>query len=846
MSTTNAETANADNATSKSNGVAPASVAAPGVVASAPASASAPALANPILQEALGVTATGTCLRHPNCPVMVHSKIMSCRICFSEEKSSGGRSAGGAGTQTQQKSFAAVIQQVQRNAANTATANANAAAASTATSGGGGGGDGGSSPMSGIGHDATDLATTDASLDNENNNMATSASSSSTAAASTEVDVLQQPHALESLMKRLAQVQNWVLRQTEKEVTSLQLQIQRLEQRLSDAEHTVTEQSQTVRALRRTIQQDLKIIKTMAMQKEQLDAAVFRFAESQVAEEEGEEEAGEGGEAGEGEAEAEQAGVPEAPKAEGNYGSPSRRTLGRSRAPMARGNMARGKSAPLSDMALSLQGFNMSSDRSVSPRKRSILETPSPDHKKIGLQDRLMKRSGRRPSAADKDKDKDSDANKSNPKPSAARGPPPRRAPPGRTLSSDGLDFSMPIPENSGHEPDAIFGGPKFAESNRASSYWNDNDVSTAHNPSKLFASFRGGLLDIPKSPPQARHDSNNKLKQKPKLAFDTSMMDALRLPSMRGGMGGESGPSTVESIPKKKMGNPMGLLTAKLHALPLAPEDSSLEGGSSPELTPKAAAVVGLLAATTTTIKSSASNLLPPPLLSSDDDGNDVGDAAGAGAGAAKQADDGTVQDNKESTLYSVTKVESVDNYGDPGLYTGTILAAGGLPHGKGTMTYDSGRFFEGNWSSGQWNGKGKLLNPNGDVYEGDFIMDARHGKGLYKWDNGDVYVGDFSQDERHGRGKFSFHNGNVYDGEFCDGMFDGYGQYDFTDGHYEGEWKEGRYDGQGKLTYSTGGMYTGDFKNSVAHGFGVEVTPDGNERKGVWDNGQPVDFER
>jgi hypothetical protein len=39
---------------------------------------------------------------------------------------------------------------------------------------------------------------------------------------------------------------------------------------------------------------------------------------------------------------------------------------------------------------------------------------------------------------------------------------------------------------------------------------------------------------------------------------------------------------------------------------------------------------------------------------------------------------------------------------------------------------------------------------------------------------------------------------------------------------------------------------MYTGDFKNSVAHGFGVEVTPDGNERKGVWDNGQPVEFKR
>jgi hypothetical protein len=779
MSTT-METANADNSSSTS-GVA--------------------ALANPVLQEALGVTATGTCLRHPNCPVMVQSKIMSCRVCFSEEKS--------VGTQ-QHKSFAAVIQQVQRNA-NSAAMLAN------------------SGSNSSIGYDDNLASASNDSLDNENNNNT----------SSTEVDVLQQPRALESLMKRLAQVQNWMLRQKEKEVTSLQLQIQHLEQKLSDAESTVAEQSQTVRALRRTIQQDLKIIKTMAMQKEQLDAAVFRFAESQVEEEEesGEVEGGEGGQ-DEGEAKKEEStATVDSDEAEGQYGSPARRTLGRSRAPMSRGNMARAKSTPLSAMALSLKGTG-ASDRSVSPTKRSILETPSPDHKKRGLQENLTKRSGRRPGGTTADNNDSSN----NPKPSAARGPPPRRAPPGRTLSSDGLDFSMPIPENKDHEPDAFFGGTNFAESNRASSYWNDNDVSTAHNPSKLFASFRGGLLDIPKSPPQARHDSNNKLKQKPKLTFDTSMMDALRLPSMRG-FSGESGPSTAETLPKKKLGaNPMGLLTAKLQALPLAPEDSSVEGGSSPELTPKGAAVFGLLAATTTNM--SSSNLLPPPLLASDDEGNDVVDSIGGAA--TKQADDGDAVQDKESTLYSVTKTESVDNYGDPGIYTGTILAAGGLPHGKGTMTYDSGRLFEGNWSSGQWNGKGKLLNPNGDVYEGDFIMDARHGKGLYKWDNGDVYVGDFSQDERHGRGKFSFHNGNVYDGEFCDGMFDGYGQYDFTDGHYEGEWKEGRYDGQGKLTYHTGGMYTGDFKNSVAHGFGIEVSPDGSERKGVWDNGQPVDFER
>jgi hypothetical protein len=131
--------------------------------------------ANPILQEALGVTATGTCLRHPNCPVMVASKIMSCRVCFTEEKS--------VGNIQQRNSFAAVIQQVQRNA--------NAAAMRTMDEG-----------------SQVDPATTtnDSSVDNQNPVTTTAEN------VTTDVDVLQEPHALESLMKRLAQVQNWILR----------------------------------------------------------------------------------------------------------------------------------------------------------------------------------------------------------------------------------------------------------------------------------------------------------------------------------------------------------------------------------------------------------------------------------------------------------------------------------------------------------------------------------------------------------------------------------------------------------------------------------------------------------
>ena len=56
--------------------------------------------------DALGMTPKGTCSRHANCPVFVSGTIMSCRICFSEEKSVG---------VMQRQTFAAVVQELQSN-----------------------------------------------------------------------------------------------------------------------------------------------------------------------------------------------------------------------------------------------------------------------------------------------------------------------------------------------------------------------------------------------------------------------------------------------------------------------------------------------------------------------------------------------------------------------------------------------------------------------------------------------------------------------------------------------------------------------------------------------------------
>jgi len=233
-------------------------------------------------------------------------------------------------------------------------------------------------------------------------------------------------------------------------------------------------------------------------------------------------------------------------------------------------------------------------------------------------------------------------------------------------------------------------------------------------------------------------------------------------------------------------------------------------------------------------------------------------------------------------ATMYlEVTNFPVTDKFGDKGIYTGTlreeeikdsngnaIYAAdqqfdqdasghGGdsasaaptnlegkqvarIPHGTGTMKYEGGRFYKGDWRDGHWHGNGLLRNANGDSYEGDFVYDARHGRGIYKYENGDVYEGDFTEDRRHGKGTFLFHNGSVYRGDFVDGNFQGYGWYEFADGYYEGEWKGGAYDGIGTLQYIDGGSYTGRFAEGKAHGMGEERDADGTIRRGMWNMGE------
>lgn len=647
--------------------------------------------ASELIQEALAVNDSGHCTRHPNCPVFAgEEQVMSCRVCFSEEKSSSSSScdttSSTADTMGQkQKAMAAVFRKIHQIF---------------------------STPGEDTVPDTTTMITP---------------------------KLFQNPQAMERIIKRLTQVQNWELRQKEKTIQDLQAQVRKLEQLLAESEMTANEQTQTIRALRLNIQQDLKIIKTMTLQKQRED-----------------------------------------------------------------------------DLDVSISSISSFHSKS-SPAKESKnltspMEKESPGNsrhsRKIQQMDRLLHKGERNA-----------------PKPGAI--------------------YGLQAYQNV-HDDDEDT-NEDSSRVNRRTFYWNENDVdSLATDPSMIFRSFRGGLLDIPKSPPSVSHDRQ-------KLKLDVSGLQALRVPSMRSVQRTVSASSSIVSgisysaSPKEIQFDALGrgsggrkippqhisVLQSDQNGMPDLPfggSSRSLDSGSSipEEISPQ-----HLMSPSASDDPLSLKSPVVEPAQSPTKD-------------PLSLTKETTHQDDSNTTkpVDEVKEEKSCDKYGETGTYSGQILVDEGLPHGKGKMTYDSGRVYSGDWVGGQWHGQGKLLNPNGDTYEGDFVLDARHGEGIYRWDNGDVYSGSFLQDKRQGKGRFDFHNGNVYEGEFVDGMFEGHGLYKSEIGEYEGEWKRGRYDGKGELRYADGGKYTGEFKNSVAHGFGEEITGDGKKRRGVWEQGKPAEY--
>jgi len=124
-------------------------------------------------------------------------------------------------------------------------------------------------------------------------------------------------------------------------------------------------------------------------------------------------------------------------------------------------------------------------------------------------------------------------------------------------------------------------------------------------------------------------------------------------------------------------------------------------------------------------------------------------------------------------------------------GMYEG-LLDSVGEPHGRGSVTWENGGRYDGEWCDGKANGHGIMDYANGDRYEGMWKDGCRFGQGTHHFKDGGVYVGHWRNAAPDGQGKMTLKNGS----------------------HYEGSWKDGKWHGPGIVRPVNGGEWEGTFQ--------------------------------
>ncbi|XP_019709803.2 protein ACCUMULATION AND REPLICATION OF CHLOROPLASTS 3, chloroplastic isoform X3 [Elaeis guineensis] len=125
-------------------------------------------------------------------------------------------------------------------------------------------------------------------------------------------------------------------------------------------------------------------------------------------------------------------------------------------------------------------------------------------------------------------------------------------------------------------------------------------------------------------------------------------------------------------------------------------------------------------------------------------------------------------------------------------GIYRGRCQ--GGLPEGKGRITFTDGSFYDGIWRYGKRCGLGTLCYNNGDMFQGAWRDDLMHGKGWFYFHTGDRWFANFWKGKANGEGRFYSRNGSIFFGHFKNGWRHGQSLYIDIDGSRWTEiWDEG-----------------------------------------------------
>ena len=99
---------------------------------------------------------------------------------------------------------------------------------------------------------------------------------------------------------------------------------------------------------------------------------------------------------------------------------------------------------------------------------------------------------------------------------------------------------------------------------------------------------------------------------------------------------------------------------------------------------------------------------------------------------------------------------------------------------NGKGTLTYPSGRNYNGEWENGVFHGQGTYTSPDVSTYVGEWKDGKRDGQGTLIYPSGRNYDGEWKNGKEHGQGTYSFPNGSKFEGEFRDGKWWNGAEYD------------------------------------------------------------------
>ena len=208
-------------------------------------------------------------------------------------------------------------------------------------------------------------------------------------------------------------------------------------------------------------------------------------------------------------------------------------------------------------------------------------------------------------------------------------------------------------------------------------------------------------------------------------------------------------------------------------------------------------------------------------------------------------------LDDGSESTL------------GQEGNYTGPWDDVAHRPHGGvGTMVWDNGVSFEGEWRDGKFHGMGSKLYSRGGGYEGAWVRGRRHGAGFHIFAGKFGYErweGPFVEDQPHGvgimhfvdgrRSEFVFESGKPQLAEIDDAerfaghvatLDDGSPSTIGVAGHYAGAWVEGRPHGYGVMTWENGVEYKGVWREGVYDGHGRKLYSRGGGYEGAWVRGK------